>query len=83
MHPILNMSKKVLGFAAITILYLFLIMIIWNRVIVKKFPNSNIQQLSYWDSLLLSVLFSLVSTGIFSSFYQDDMYCSQTDDYDE
>jgi hypothetical protein len=83
MHTILNISKKVLGFAAVTVLYLFLIMIIWNRVIVKKFPNSNIQQLSYWDSLLLSVLFSLVSTGIFSSFYQDDMYNSQTDDYDE
>jgi hypothetical protein len=83
MHTILNISKKVLGFAAVTVLYLFLIMIIWNRVIVKKFPNSNIQQLSYWDSLLLSVLFSLVSTGIFSSFYQDDIYNSQTDDYDE
>lgn len=83
MHHILNISKKVLGFVAVTVLYFFLIMLIWNRVIVKKFPNSNIQQLSYWDSLLLSVLFSLVSTGIFSSFYQDDMYDSQTDDYDE
>ena len=83
MHPILNISKKILGFAAVIVLYLFLIMIIWNRVIVKKFPNSNIQQLTYWDSLLLSVFFSLISTGIFSSFYQDDMYNSQTDDYDE
>ena len=83
MHPILNISKKILGFAAVIVLYLFLIMIIWNRVIVKKFPNSNMQQLTYWDSLLLSVFFSLISTGIFSSFYQDDMYNSQTDDYDE
>jgi|688.fasta_scaffold163514_2 hypothetical protein len=82
MHPILNIFKKLLGFVAVVVFYCFLIMIIWNKVIVKKFPNSNIQQLTYWDSVLLSVFVSVVSTGIFSSFYKDETYTSsQGDDY--
>ena len=37
-----------------------LIMIIWNNVIIKKFPDSNIQTLSFWDSLALAVFASLL-----------------------
>ena len=83
MHPILNILKKLLGFSAVVVLYFFLIMIIWNKIIVKKFPNSNIQQLTYWDSALLSVFIAVVHTpGIFSSFYKDETYTSsQGDDY--
>ena len=66
MHPILNILKKLLGFVAVVVFYCFLIMIIWNKVIVKKFPNSNIQQLTYWDSVLLYIFVSVVSTRIFS-----------------
>ena len=80
MHPILNILKKLLGFVAVVVLYFFLIMIIWNKIIVKKFPNSNIQQLTYWDSVLLSIFVSVVSTRIFSSFYKNEMYTSSRDD---
>ena len=48
---------------AFAVLYVFLIQIIWNSVIVKKFPDSNIQKLSFWDSLALAVFFSLLTGG--------------------
>lgn len=48
---------------AIAALYIFLIQIIWNHVIVKKFPNANIQDLSFWDTIALSVFFSLMTGG--------------------
>lgn len=43
--------------------YVFLIMIIWNNVIVKKFPTQHIENLSFWDALALAVFFSLLSGG--------------------
>ena len=42
-------------------IYVALIMVIWNEVIIKKFPNQNIQKLSFWDALALSVFVSLLS----------------------
>ncbi len=39
----------------------FLIMIIWNNVIIKKFPTQHIQPLSFWDALALSVFFALLA----------------------
>lgn len=38
----------------------FLIMIIWNQVLINKFPNSNIQKLNFWDALAISVLCSIL-----------------------
>ena len=38
-----------------------IIMVIWNNVIIKKFPNSNIQKLSFWDSLGLSIFVSVLA----------------------
>ena len=43
-------------------LYVFLIMTIWNNVIIKKFPSQNIQKLTFWDALAFGVFFSLLST---------------------
>ena len=47
----------------------YLIMIIWNNVIIKKFPDSNIQELSFWDALGIMVLFSILipNTIIYSN----------------
>lgn len=39
----------------------FLIMLIWNKVIIKKFPTQHIQPLSFWDALALSVFFGLLA----------------------
>jgi hypothetical protein len=41
-------------------IYSSLIMVIWNKVIIKKFPNSNIQELSFFDALALGILCSLL-----------------------
>lgn len=41
----------------------FLIMIIWNNVIVKKFPNSNIQKLNLWEALALIIFFGILTGG--------------------
>lgn len=40
---------------------IFLIQIIWNHVIVRKFPASRIQPLTFWDSLALAVFVSLMA----------------------
>lgn len=45
------------------VIYIFLIQLIWNQVIVKKFPSANIQKLSFVDSLALAVFFSLLTGG--------------------
>ena len=46
---------------------IFLVMTIWNRVIIKKFPLSMIQKLSFWDALALMVFVSLLIPGCFVS----------------
>ena len=47
----------------IAILYIFLIQIIWNHVLVEKFPKADVQKLTFWDSLAMSVFFSLLTGG--------------------
>jgi hypothetical protein len=42
---------------ALIALQTYLIQVIWNKVIIKKFPESNIQTLTFWDAL---VFFSLI-----------------------
>lgn len=56
----LNSLVGLIIFLSIVALYTYLIMIIWNNVIIKKFPDSNIQKLDFWEALALSVFFSLL-----------------------
>ena len=79
----LNIFKQVGQFIALVVLYFFLIITIWNKIILKKFPDSKIEPLTYWDSLLVSVFISLMSTGVFSSFYKNKMCCCCTTSYSE
>jgi len=44
-------------------LEIWLVSYIWNKVLIKKFPASNIQKLSFWDSLGMIVLFNLLAGG--------------------
>lgn len=55
----INSQTVITGIAiilAVVALQTYLIQVIWNHVIIKKFPNANIQELSFWDALALSVL---------------------------
>jgi hypothetical protein len=38
-------------------------MIIWNNVIIKKFPSSNIKKLSFWDAMAIAVFVGLLCGG--------------------
>jgi hypothetical protein len=40
-----------------------LIMVIWNNVLIKKVRGADLQKLTFWDSLAISIFFSLVSGG--------------------
>jgi hypothetical protein len=46
---------------AVVVIQTLIIQVIWNRVIIKKFPNSNIQKLDFIDALALSVFCALLS----------------------
>ena len=59
--PVLRVVISVVVFIGAVALYTYLIMIIWNKVIITKFPESNIQQLDFWDALSLSIFVSLIS----------------------
>jgi hypothetical protein len=61
-NNILSTTTILFGIIVLS-LYILLIMIIWNNVIIKKFPQQNIQKLSFWDALALSIFFSLLSGG--------------------
>lgn len=50
----------IIGLAVLS-LYTFLIMTIWNKVIVKKFPKQQIETLDFWDALAISVFVSILS----------------------
>lgn len=56
----IHISILILGVLAIIALQTYLIQVIWNKVIIKKFPDSNIQTLTFWDALAISVFFSLI-----------------------
>ena len=38
-------------------------MIIWNDVIIKKFPDARIEELSFWDALGFIVIVSILFPG--------------------
>lgn len=42
-------------YLSILALNTYLIMIIWNKVIILKFPSADIRTLTFWDSLAISV----------------------------
>ena len=50
-------------FFAILAIESYLVMIIWNNVIIKKFPGANIEELSFWDALGLIVIISILFPG--------------------
>lgn len=57
----LNISFPIIIFVlAVIALQTYLIQMIWNKVIIKKFPDSNIQNLTFWEALALSVFVSLL-----------------------
>jgi len=59
----INSQTVITGIAiilAVVALQTYLIQVIWNHVIIKKLPSSNIQQLSFWDALALSVFTALI-----------------------
>ena len=54
-------------FILVLVIGTFLVMTIWNQVIIKKFPLSMIQELSFWDALALMVFMSILIPGCFVS----------------
>lgn len=56
-------GMKLVVLLVMFVLSIFLIEIIWNQVIIKKFPNSKIQRLTFWDSLAIAVFISLLTGG--------------------
>jgi hypothetical protein len=58
-----NMTRgliKLIVLLSVIALSTLLIMVIWNKVIIKKFPLSDIQKLNFWEALALSVFFGLI-----------------------
>jgi hypothetical protein len=53
----------VISMIIILILYTLLVMLIWNNILIKKFPNSNIQKLDFLESLALAVFFTIMTGG--------------------
>lgn len=58
-HSILLLVAIILGVVA---LQTYLIQIIFNKVVIKKFPSANIKELSFWDALAISILCALLSS---------------------
>ena len=50
-------SVLVLGLLALVI---YLVQLIWNKVIIKKFPTLNMKELTYWEALALMVFTGLL-----------------------
>ena len=55
-----GLHKKIIFTLVLISINVLLIMIIWNKVIIKKFPKSDIQELGFFDALAISVFMSLV-----------------------
>jgi hypothetical protein len=56
-------GMKLAVLLVVFVLSIFLIEIIWNNVIIKKFPSANIQRLTFWDSLAIAVFVTLLTGG--------------------
>jgi hypothetical protein len=41
----------------------YLIQIIWNYVIIKKFPHSDIQELSFFEAFAILIFFNLLTSS--------------------
>jgi hypothetical protein len=61
MDNIQNLSILIIILIGIIALQTYLIQIIFNKVVITKFPSANIKELSFWDALAISVLCSLLS----------------------
>jgi hypothetical protein len=48
---------------AIVSIYTLLIMVIWNNVLMKKVKGADLQKLTFWDALAISIFFSMISGG--------------------
>lgn len=42
-------------------IYTFLIMVIWNNILVQKVKGANLQKINFWESLGIGLFFSLIS----------------------
>ena len=56
-----NLILALVASVAVIAISTALIMVIWNNVLIKKFPSSNIQKLDFWDALALSVFVWLLT----------------------
>ncbi len=41
----------------------YLIMIIWNYVIIKKFPHSDIQEVTFFEAFAILIFFNLLTSS--------------------
>jgi len=63
MNAILTLFISLIFLVILIFIECFLIMIIWNNVIIKKFPSSNIKKLSFWDAMAIAVFVGLLCGG--------------------
>jgi len=59
----LMVPAVIIAVLVILAINVLLIMVIWNNIIIKKFPNANIQTLNYWEALGIAVLCSILGGG--------------------
>jgi hypothetical protein len=60
----MKISGPILSMIALLVMisiYTVLIMVIWNNVLVKKLKGSDLQHLSFLDSLSIAVFFAVMS----------------------
>jgi hypothetical protein len=48
-----------------------MVMVIWNNVLIKKFPLSKIQKLNFFDALAITVLTSILFGSTYISGLQN------------
>ncbi len=60
-HNLENSLFVLMILIIVLIIQTVLIMVIWNNVIIKKFPSSNIQKLGFFDALAISVFCALLT----------------------
>jgi hypothetical protein len=53
--------KITLKYLLILAINIFIIEIIWNRVIIQKFPKQHIQPITYFDAFALALFVSILS----------------------
>jgi len=64
-------NKKIAIYSATAVLFIaifigfvalqsYLVMVIWNSVIINKFPDAKIEELTFWDALLLMIFVDIL-----------------------